>query len=210
MKTKSPPGQAAIHSLTSATPTRVTTRTRPGRPTNRTSNIFASWRTRDSARLVIMGRRRQWACPRTKLPSWDDIQFVVGQLHKVPLLDDEPVGTDLVIGPRAKKTVTPRDSVVRIRYEFRCACRRRRRRHWQRERSWLAPESVPARVGCFRRNRQPTRATSTNSRPRVSAFPGTKCKRRRRSISKGGQGAKTGTGGHLPGEKVKGQDRGSA
>ena len=37
--------------------------------------------------------------PRGQLPSWDDLQFVVGQLHKLPLLDDdEPVGTDLVIG----------------------------------------------------------------------------------------------------------------
>ena len=41
--------------------------------------------------------------PRDRLPKWDDIQFVVAQLHKQPLLDDEPVGTDLVIGPNAKK-----------------------------------------------------------------------------------------------------------
>jgi nitrite reductase/ring-hydroxylating ferredoxin subunit len=41
--------------------------------------------------------------PRGSLPKWDDLQFVVGQLHKLPLLDDEAVGTDLVIGPRANK-----------------------------------------------------------------------------------------------------------
>ena len=41
--------------------------------------------------------------PRDQLPKWDDIQFVVAQLHKVPLLDDEPVGTGLVIGPGAAK-----------------------------------------------------------------------------------------------------------
>ena len=28
--------------------------------------------------------------PRSQLPLWDDIQFVVGQLHKLPLLDEEP------------------------------------------------------------------------------------------------------------------------
>ena len=39
---------------------------------------------------------------RNQLPKWDDIQFVVGQLHKFPLLDDEPVGTDVVIGANAK------------------------------------------------------------------------------------------------------------
>ena len=37
--------------------------------------------------------------PRGHLPKWDDLQFVVGQLHTLPLLDDEPVGTDAVIGP---------------------------------------------------------------------------------------------------------------
>ena len=41
--------------------------------------------------------------PLHTLPKWDDLQFVVGQLHKLPLLDDEPVGTDIVIGPNAKK-----------------------------------------------------------------------------------------------------------
>jgi nitrite reductase/ring-hydroxylating ferredoxin subunit len=41
--------------------------------------------------------------PRQNLPVWDDIQFVVAQLHKAPLLDDEPVGTDVVIGPNAQK-----------------------------------------------------------------------------------------------------------
>ena len=40
---------------------------------------------------------------REDLPNWDDLQFVVAQLHKTPHLDDEPVGTELVIGPRVKK-----------------------------------------------------------------------------------------------------------
>ena len=35
--------------------------------------------------------------PRDSLPKWDDLQFVVGQLHKLPLLDDEPVGTDIAV-----------------------------------------------------------------------------------------------------------------
>ena len=38
---------------------------------------------------------------RNELPKWDDLQFVVGQLHKLPLLDDESVATDLVIGANA-------------------------------------------------------------------------------------------------------------
>ena len=29
--------------------------------------------------------------PRDRLPKWEDLQFVVAQLHKLPLLDEEPV-----------------------------------------------------------------------------------------------------------------------
>jgi glutamate synthase domain-containing protein 2/nitrite reductase/ring-hydroxylating ferredoxin subunit len=38
---------------------------------------------------------------RDRLPSWDDIQFVTAQLHRRPLLDEHPVDTTTVIGPRA-------------------------------------------------------------------------------------------------------------
>ena len=37
--------------------------------------------------------------PRTQLPDWDDIQILTAQLHRAPLLDDAPVGTDVAIGP---------------------------------------------------------------------------------------------------------------
>ena len=39
----------------------------------------------------------------TDLPRWEDLQFVTAQLARLPKLDDEPVGTELVIGPNAKK-----------------------------------------------------------------------------------------------------------
>lgn len=41
--------------------------------------------------------------PWSSLPKWDDIQFTTAQLHKLPLLDDEKVGTELIIGRQAKK-----------------------------------------------------------------------------------------------------------
>ena len=36
-----------------------------------------------------------------ELPRWDDIQVLTAQVATLPLLDGAPVGTDLVIGPRA-------------------------------------------------------------------------------------------------------------
>ena len=41
--------------------------------------------------------------PRPTLPQWDDIQILTAQLATKPLFDDDEVGTELVIGPNAKK-----------------------------------------------------------------------------------------------------------
>ena len=41
--------------------------------------------------------------PRDKLPKWDGIQILTAQLARPPLLDDHPVETEIVIGPAAKK-----------------------------------------------------------------------------------------------------------
>lgn len=41
--------------------------------------------------------------PRDRLPKWDDIQIMVAQLARKPLLERAEVGTELVIGPRAAK-----------------------------------------------------------------------------------------------------------
>jgi len=40
------------------------------------------------------------------VPGFDDIYFLPGQLADPPLLDDEPVDTRVVIGPRAAKPIT--------------------------------------------------------------------------------------------------------
>src|SRR5690606_23819530 len=44
--------------------------------------------------------------PLTELPRWSDIQLLTAQLATRPLMEDEPVDTTLVIGPRAKKPLT--------------------------------------------------------------------------------------------------------
>lgn len=41
--------------------------------------------------------------PRERLPHWDDIQIMAAQLARRPLDGDAPVGTELVIGPEARK-----------------------------------------------------------------------------------------------------------
>jgi hypothetical protein len=41
--------------------------------------------------------------PRSQLPSFDDLQIVTAQLARLPLLDDEPVATEVIVGPRARR-----------------------------------------------------------------------------------------------------------
>jgi nitrite reductase/ring-hydroxylating ferredoxin subunit len=49
------------------------------------------------------GRVSAMGVPQDELPRWEQIQLLTAQLHKVPLLDEHPVGTEVVIGPNAKK-----------------------------------------------------------------------------------------------------------
>ncbi len=41
--------------------------------------------------------------PRTDLPQWEHLQVLTAQLDRLPLLDDEPVDTNTVIGPKAQQ-----------------------------------------------------------------------------------------------------------
>ena len=57
-------------------------------------------------RLGHHGRVAAMGVPKQDLPQWEDIQILTGQLATMPLLDDDPVGTEVVIGPNAKKPLT--------------------------------------------------------------------------------------------------------
>eukprot|EP00177_Eucheuma_denticulatum_P003273 GFKZ01005914.1.p1 GENE.GFKZ01005914.1~~GFKZ01005914.1.p1 ORF type:complete len:416 (-),score=59.36 GFKZ01005914.1:438-1649(-) len=49
------------------------------------------------------GEMTAMGVPRHTLPHWDDIQIVTAQLARRPLLDDAPVCTQLVLGPHCKR-----------------------------------------------------------------------------------------------------------
>ena len=141
---------------------------------------------------------------RLELPSWDDLQIVTAQLARKPLLDDVAVDTRLVIGPRADKPLlldiplfVSDMSYGALSEESKVALARG---------AELAGTGICSGEGGMLPDEQ-----AANSRyfyelasarfgwdldlvARVQAFH-----------FKGGQGAKTGTGGHLPGDKVKGR-----
>ncbi|MDJ0910468.1 MAG: glutamate synthase-related protein [Woeseiaceae bacterium] len=142
--------------------------------------------------------------PRGKLPTWDDLQFVVGQLHKLPLLDDEPVGTDITIGPNAKKSLKLDIPLFVSDMSFGALS--------EEAKVALSKGAELAGTGiCSGEGGMLPEEQASNSRyfyELASArfgFSWDKVQKTQAFHFKGGQGAKTGTGGHLPGNKVQGK-----
>ena len=142
--------------------------------------------------------------PRGALPRWDDLQFVVAQLHKLPLLDGEPVGTELVIGPGAQRPLRLDIPLFVSDMSFGALS--------EEAKVALARGAELAGTGiCSGEGGMLPEEQAANSRylyELASArfgFSWDKVKKTQAFHFKGGQGAKTGTGGHLPGTKVKGK-----
>ncbi len=141
---------------------------------------------------------------RAELPVWDDLQFVTAQLARVPQLDDVPVATELVIGPRAAKPLQLEIPLFVSDMSFGALS----------EEAKIALSKGAERAGtgiCSGEGGMLPEEQEANSRyfyELASArfgFSWDKLERVQAFHFKGGQGAKTGTGGHLPGEKVKGK-----
>lgn len=139
--------------------------------------------------------------PRADVPSWDDIQFVTAQLHRVPLLDDEPVETSVTIGPSAKKPLHLKIPLFVSDMSFGALSREAK--------VALAKGAELAGTGiCAGEGGSLDEERRSNSRyfyELASArfgFSWDKVRESKAFHFKGGQGAKTGTGGHLPGAKV--------
>ncbi len=141
---------------------------------------------------------------RNSLPQWEDLQFVVGQLHKLPLLDDEAVGTELVIGPKANKPLRLDIPLFVSDMSFGALS--------EEAKVALSKGAELAGTGiCSGEGGMLPEEQAANSRyfyELASArfgFSWDKVQKTQAFHFKGGQGAKTGTGGHLPGTKVKGK-----
>jgi glutamate synthase domain-containing protein 2 len=157
--------------------------------------------------LSKMGRHGPTAAmgvPRDRLPKWDDLQLIVAQLHKLPLLDDEPVGTDIVIGPKAAKPLRLQIPLFVSDMSFGALS--------EEAKVALAKGAELAGTGvCSGEGGMLSEEQQANSRYFYElasgrfGFSWDKLGRAQAFHFKGGQGAKTGTGGHLPGDKVVGK-----
>ncbi len=142
--------------------------------------------------------------PRGQLPSWDDLQFVTAQLARVPQLDDVPVATGLTVGPKADKPLALEIPIIvsdmsfgSLSFEAKVALAKGAQLAGTGVCSGeggMLPEEQEANERYFYELASARFGFSMEKLDRVQAFH-----------FKGGQGAKTGTGGHLPGAKVTGK-----
>jgi glutamate synthase domain-containing protein 2/CDGSH-type Zn-finger protein len=148
--------------------------------------------------MVAMG------VPRKDLPHWDDIQILTAQLATKPLADNADVTTELVIGPRARRPLKLKIPLFVSDMSFGALS--------EEAKTALARGAEMAGTGiCSGEGGSLKEEREANSRylyelasakfgwtpellDDIQAFH-----------FKGGQGAKTGTGGHLPGAKVVGK-----
>ena len=155
------------------------------------------------SKLGHHGEMGAMGVPRKDLPHWDDIQILPAQMARKPLLDEAPVSTSVIIGPRAKKPLQLEIPLFVSDMSFGALS--------QEAKTALARGAQLAGTGiCSGEGGMLPQEQAENARyfyelasakfgwdldlvERVQAFH-----------FKGGQGAKTGTGGHLPGDKVQG------
>ena len=139
--------------------------------------------------------------PRGELPHWDDIQLLVAQFANKPLLESDPVKTELVIGPRAARPLQLDIPLFVSDMSFGALS----------EEAKLALATGAERAGtgiCSGEGGMLPEEQQANSRY-FYELASARFGYREELLSqvqafhfKGGQGAKTGTGGHLPASKV--------
>jgi len=139
--------------------------------------------------------------PLSQLPAWDDIQILMAQFASKPLMEDVAVGSELVIGPNARKPLVLEIPLLVSDMSFGSLSAEAKLA--------LARGAQLAATGiCSGEGGMMPEEQQSNSRyfyELASAMFGYNEQQLTRVQAfhfKGGQGAKTGVGGHLPGSKV--------
>ncbi|MFT7601897.1 MAG: glutamate synthase domain-containing protein 2/nitrite reductase [Acidimicrobiales bacterium] len=142
--------------------------------------------------------------PRDELPMWDSIQFVTAQLARRPKLDDIEIGRSVVVGPNAVKPLTLQIPLFVSDMSFGALS--------EEAKVALATGAEQAGTGiCSGEGGMLPEEKAANSRYFYELASGRfgwsldKVRDVQAFHFKLGQGAKTGTGGHLPGAKVTGR-----
>ena len=152
------------------------------------------------SKLGHHGQMTSMGVPRHALPHWDDLQIMAAQMASKPLMEDVSVGTELIIGPEAKKPLKLKIPLFVSDMSFGALS--------EEAKISLAKGAELSGTGiCSGEGGMLPEEQEANSRyfyKYASAGFGYKEELLHKVQAfhfKGGQGAKTGTGGHLPGNK---------
>ena len=152
------------------------------------------------SKLGHHGPMTSMGVPRHELPHWDDLQIMVAQMATKPLMEDVAVSTELIIGPESRKPLKLKIPLFVSDMSFGSLS--------EEAKIALARGAELAGTGiCSGEGGMLPEEQAANTRyfyELASAGFGYKeelLKKVQAFHFKGGQGAKTGTGGHLPGNK---------
>lgn len=147
------------------------------------------------------GKTSSMGIPFTELPKWNDIQILTAQLATKPLPDDSIVSTELIIGPNARKPLKLDIPIFVSDMSFGSLS--------EEAKISLARGAELAGTGiCSGEGGMLPEEKEANSKYFYELASGKfnwsldKVQNIQAFHFKAGQGAKTGTGGHLPGNKV--------
>ncbi|MGY3795576.1 glutamate synthase-related protein [uncultured Aquimarina sp.] len=138
---------------------------------------------------------------RNTLPKWSDIQFLPAQLASRPLLDHEDVATKVIIGPKAKKPLSIDIPLFVSDMSF-GALSREAKISLSRGAEMAGTGICSGEGGMLPQEQESNTKYFYELASAQFGFSWDKLEKVQAFHFKGGQGAKTGTGGHLPGNKV--------
>ncbi|WP_027395335.1 glutamate synthase-related protein [Aquimarina latercula] len=138
---------------------------------------------------------------RNTLPKWSDIQFLPAQLATRPLLDNEEVATKVVIGAKAKKPLELDIPLFVSDMSF-GALSREAKIALSRGAEMAGTGICSGEGGMLPQEQENNTKYFYELASAQFGFSWDKLDNVQAFHFKGGQGAKTGTGGHLPGSKV--------
>ena len=142
--------------------------------------------------------------PAPELPRWADLQFLTAQLARLPQLDDTSVGTKLVVGPKAAKPLQLEIPLFVSDMSF-GALSEEAKVALARGAELAGTGICSGEGGMLPEEQQANRRYFYELASARFGYSMDKVQRAQAFHFKGGQGAKTGTGGHLPGHKVMGK-----
>lgn len=138
---------------------------------------------------------------RNTLPKWEDIQFLPAQLATRPLLGEEEVSTKVIIGPKAKKPLELDIPIFVSDMSF-GALSREAKIALSKGAELAGTGIASGEGGMLPREQENNSRYFYELASGKFGFSWDKVIKAQAFHFKGGQGAKTGTGGHLPGSKV--------